>query len=91
MSVALIEHPETLDEGGHRPKQGGLLDPRMGTIDRNFKCQTCAEGMSECPGHFGHIELAKPVFHIGKVFYISNIYNSPFLFIFIKNKKKKES
>ncbi|PKK78623.1 DNA-directed RNA polymerase II subunit RPB1 [Rhizophagus irregularis] len=65
MSVALIEHPETMDESGHRPKQGGLLDPRMGTIDRNFKCQTCAEGMSECPGHFGHIELAKPVFHIG--------------------------
>jgi DNA-directed RNA polymerase beta' subunit len=44
---------------------GGLMDPRMGTIDRNFKCQTCGEGMSECPGHFGHIELARPVFHIG--------------------------
>nr|CAG8499060.1 13409_t:CDS:2 [Entrophospora candida] len=63
MSVSLIEHPETMDETG-RPKQGGLLDPRMGTIDRNFKCQTCGEGMSECPGHFGHIELAKPVFHV---------------------------
>jgi DNA-directed RNA polymerase beta' subunit len=21
--------------------------------------------MSECPGHFGHIELATPVFHVG--------------------------
>jgi len=21
--------------------------------------------MSECPGHFGHIELAKPVYHPG--------------------------
>ena len=21
--------------------------------------------MTECPGHFGHLELAKPVFHIG--------------------------
>ncbi|CAG8480442.1 9889_t:CDS:2 [Paraglomus brasilianum] len=65
MSVAIIEHPETMDETGHKPKTGGLLDPRMGTIDRNFKCMTCNEGMSECPGHFGHIELAKPVFHIG--------------------------
>ncbi|CAG8604253.1 17477_t:CDS:2, partial [Acaulospora morrowiae] len=66
MSVAQIEHPETMDESSpHRPKQGGLLDPRMGTIDRNYKCQTCGEGMSECPGHFGHIELCKPVFHIG--------------------------
>lgn len=28
-------------------------------------CATCGENMSECPGHFGHIELAVPVFHIG--------------------------
>ncbi|KAJ3202482.1 DNA-directed RNA polymerase II subunit rpb1 [Entophlyctis luteolus] len=44
-------------------KPGGLLDSRMGTVDRNFKCQTCNENMTDCPGHFGHIELAKPVFH----------------------------
>jgi DNA-directed RNA polymerase II subunit RPB1 len=65
-SVAKIEHPEVMDETTHKPKMGGLMDPRMGTIDRNFKCQTCGEGMSECPGHFGHIELARPVFHPGK-------------------------
>jgi hypothetical protein len=54
-----------MDEATRKPKLGGLMDPRMGTIDRNFKCQTCGEGMSECPGHFGHIELARPVFHPG--------------------------
>lgn len=54
-----------MDEATHRPKIGGLMDPRMGTIDRNFKCQTCGEGMSECSGHFGHVELARPVFHPG--------------------------
>ncbi|CCM03707.1 uncharacterized protein FIBRA_05853 [Fibroporia radiculosa] len=64
-SVAKIEYPEVMDEATHKPKSGGLMDPRMGTIDRNFKCQTCGEGMSECPGHFGHIELARPVFHPG--------------------------
>lgn len=64
-SVAKIEHPEVMDETTHKPKMGGLMDPRLGTIDRNFKCQTCGEGMSECPGHFGHIELARPVFHPG--------------------------
>jgi DNA-directed RNA polymerase II subunit RPB1 len=64
--VAKIEHPEVMDEATHKPKLGGLMDPRMGTIDRNFKCQTCGEGMSECPGHFGHIELARPVFHPGE-------------------------
>ena len=30
-----------------------------------FRCQTCAGNMTECPGHFGHIDLAKPVFHPG--------------------------
>jgi len=65
LSVAKIENPELWEEGTHKPKLNGLMDPRLGTIDRNFKCQTCGEGMSECPGHFGHIELARPVFHIG--------------------------
>ncbi|CAG2121205.1 unnamed protein product, partial [Medioppia subpectinata] len=48
-----------------RPKLGGLMDPRQGVIDRTSRCQTCAGNMTECPGHFGHLELAKPVFHIG--------------------------
>ncbi|CDS13468.1 Putative DNA-directed RNA polymerase(Fragment) [Lichtheimia ramosa] len=65
MSVAKVEFPELYDEGTQKPRVGGLLDPRMGTIDRNYKCQTCGEGMAVCPGHFAHIELAKPVFHIG--------------------------
>ncbi|XP_035693394.1 DNA-directed RNA polymerase II subunit RPB1-like [Branchiostoma floridae] len=51
-------------EGG-RPKLCGLMDPRQGVIDRSARCQTCAGNMAECPGHFGHIELAKPVYHIG--------------------------
>lgn len=40
MSVAKIEFPETMDETRQRPRVGGLNDPRLGTIDRNFKCQT---------------------------------------------------
>ncbi|KAG8902646.1 DNA-directed RNA polymerase II subunit rpb1 [Tulasnella sp. 403] len=72
-SVAKIEFPEVMDESGQRPKSGGLMDPRMGTIDRNFKCQTCGESMSECPGHFGHIELARPVFHIGFLIKVKKI------------------
>ena len=56
---------KAMDEATHKPKMAGLMDPRMGTIDRNFKCQTCGEGTSECPGHFGHIEVASPFFHPG--------------------------
>ncbi|MCJ1486148.1 DNA-directed RNA polymerase II subunit rpb1 [Schaereria dolodes] len=65
MSVAHIEYPETMDEQKQRPRELGLNDPKLGSIDRSFKCATCDENMSECPGHFGHIELATPVFHIG--------------------------
>ncbi|ORY05979.1 beta and beta-prime subunits of DNA dependent RNA-polymerase [Basidiobolus meristosporus CBS 931.73] len=63
-----------MEEGGvQKPKTGGLLDPRMGTIDRNYKCQSCGEGMVECPGHFGHIELAKPVYHVGFIVKVKKI------------------
>ncbi|KAH9170999.1 beta and beta-prime subunits of DNA dependent RNA-polymerase [Lactarius sanguifluus] len=75
-SVVKVEYPEVMDETGHRPKLGGLMDPRMGTIDRNFKCQTCGESMSECPGHFGHIELARPVFHPGFIVKVKKILES---------------
>lgn len=50
-------------------KDGGL----PAAIDRNFKCQTCLEGMAECPGHFGHIELARPVFHAGFIVKVKKI------------------
>ena len=43
---------------------GGLMDPRQGVIDRASRCQTCAGNMNTCPGHFGHISLTKPVFHV---------------------------
>lgn len=58
-----IKYPEIYENG--RPKMGGLMDPRQGVIDRASRCQSCAGTMTECPGHFGHIELAKPVFHPG--------------------------
>ncbi|KAL5997271.1 DNA-directed RNA polymerase II subunit rpb1 [Asimina triloba] len=63
MSVIQIEYSETMERG--KPKPGGLSDPRLGTIDRKLKCETCMANMTECPGHFGHLELAKPMFHIG--------------------------
>ncbi|CCE61385.1 hypothetical protein TPHA_0A03070 [Tetrapisispora phaffii CBS 4417] len=73
ISVAKIKFPETMDETQTRAKIGGLNDPRLGSIDRNLKCQTCQEGMNECPGHFGHIDLAKPVFHIGFISKIKKV------------------
>lgn len=58
-----IKHAMTTEAG--KPKLGGLLDPRQGPPDRTSRCQTCSGNITECPGHFGHLELAKPVFHVG--------------------------
>ncbi|WZZ10025.1 hypothetical protein YC2023_095946 [Brassica napus] len=63
MSVIHVEHSETTEKG--KPKVGGLSDTRLGTIDRKVKCETCMANMAECPGHFGHLELAKPMYHVG--------------------------
>lgn len=65
MSVCHIVYPETMDENRVKPREKGLNDPLLGSIERQNKCKTCTQSMSECPGHFGHIELAKPVFHPG--------------------------
>jgi DNA-directed RNA polymerase II subunit RPB1 len=47
------------------PVKQGLNDPKLGTIDFRKPCETCGMKQSECPGHFGHMELAKPMFHYG--------------------------
>ena len=49
----------------YEPKKGGLVDLRLGTCDIYLPCMTCGENSLECPGHFGHTELAEPVFHFG--------------------------
>ncbi len=48
----------------NQPVQGGLFDKRMGVIEYKSVCQTCEQTNAFCPGHFGHIELARPVFHV---------------------------
>ena len=61
-SVAEITKSETFN--GNEPVYNGLFDPRMGVIDHNKSCVTCGQKNTFCPGHFGHITLAKPVFYV---------------------------
>ena len=61
-SVAEIVSTDTF--AGNDPIIGGLFDPRMGVVDHNKICQTCEQKNTFCPGHFGHIVLAKPLFYI---------------------------
>jgi len=63
ISVAKIVTPELYDREGY-PVDGGLMDIRMGVIDPGLRCKTCGAKLKECPGHFGYMELARPVLHI---------------------------
>lgn len=48
---------------GNEPVLHGLYDPRMGVTDATRLCATCEQRSTFCPGHFGHVELAAPVFY----------------------------
>ena len=64
MSAAEITVPDTYDDDGY-PIEGGLMDKRLGVIDPGLRCETCGARAGECPGHFGHVELARPIIHVG--------------------------
>ncbi len=63
MASAKIVTPELYDKEGY-PVDGGLMDIRLGVIDPGLKCKTCGSKLKECVGHFGYIELARPIVHI---------------------------
>ena len=64
MSVRKIIWADTYDDDGF-PYPQGLMDLHLGVIDPGLRCKTCDNKAADCPGHFGHIELAKPVIHVG--------------------------
>ncbi|BBG24508.1 DNA-directed RNA polymerase subunit A' [Sulfuracidifex tepidarius] len=66
MSVTAIITSDVYDEDG-TPIEGSVMDPRLGVIEPGQKCPTCGNTLGNCPGHFGHIELVRPVIHIGFV------------------------
>ena len=57
-SVCEITSPSTA-EG----KLNGLFDPRMGVLENGKICRSCGQNNHNCPGHFGHFMLARPVYY----------------------------
>ncbi len=51
-----------LYEADGTPVTGGLRDPHFGAIEPGERCPVCGNTREMCPGHFGKIELPKPVF-----------------------------
>eukprot|EP01054_Gregarina_sp_Poly1_P003122 Gregarina_sp_Poly_1__3121@NODE_187_length_11680_cov_128_523810_g166_i0_p1_GENE_NODE_187_length_11680_cov_128_523810_g166_i0NODE_187_length_11680_cov_128_523810_g166_i0_p1_ORF_typecomplete_len1811_score286_02RNA_pol_Rpb1_5/PF04998_17/7_8e02RNA_pol_Rpb1_5/PF04998_17/9_2e116RNA_pol_Rpb1_1/PF04997_12/1_5e85RNA_pol_Rpb1_2/PF00623_20/2_5e70RNA_pol_Rpb1_6/PF04992_14/1_2e54RNA_pol_Rpb1_3/PF04983_18/1_1e38RNA_pol_Rpb1_7/PF04990_12/1e37RNA_pol_Rpb1_4/PF05000_17/1_8e35_NODE_187_length_11680_cov_128_523810_ len=70
-SVCEVDSAELYENGV--PKTGGLNDPLMGTTDYRINCKSCSMDFKLCPGHFGHINLVKPVYNVGFVGAILNI------------------
>eukprot|EP00117_Sycon_ciliatum_P001892 scpid14119/ scgid7360/ DNA-directed RNA polymerase III subunit RPC1; DNA-directed RNA polymerase III subunit A len=47
------------------PVPFGVLDHRLGTSEKDNKCETCGQPLADCVGHFGFVDLALPCFHVG--------------------------
>jgi len=62
MAVVKLVVPDTYNDDGY-PIEGGLADTRMGVIDPGLRCKSCGGTIRTCPGHFGSIELIRPVVH----------------------------
>ena len=62
-----------LYEKNSEPKYGSLMDTRMGPNNKNILCKTCKNDINSCPGHFGHIELAVPVYNVLFLKYVKKI------------------
>ena len=46
----------------NQPIANGVFDARFGVIENGKVCPTCKQTNQFCPGHFGHIQLARPVY-----------------------------
>ena len=70
-SVADILTPDTYES--NYPKNNGLFDHNMGSIDASIICPTDEKKAELCPGYFGKIDLALPVFNHHFVNYVEMI------------------
>ncbi|NWR85762.1 RPA1 polymerase, partial [Furnarius figulus] len=62
LSVKPLTNPQYLDNMGN-PAANGLYDLALGPPDSREVCATCMQNFSNCPGHFGHIELPLTVYN----------------------------
>jgi DNA-directed RNA polymerase II subunit RPB1 len=46
----------------NQPVPNGVFDARFGVVENGKVCPTCKQTNESCPGHFGHIQMARPVY-----------------------------
>ena len=76
LALTEIKHKTIHDIETRKPFSGGPLDLKLGVSTTETKCETCNQGLQDCPGHWGKISLILPVFHIALFKEIINILNS---------------
>ncbi|XXH03433.1 hypothetical protein Hte_009835 [Hypoxylon texense] len=52
---------------GREPTSNGILDKRLGISSKTGTCSTCGLRLQDCVGHWGHVRLPLPAFHIGYI------------------------
>jgi len=70
-SVVEVTKTDTYEKDN--PVIKGLFDPRMGVTETGKKCSTCGQNNISCPGHFGHIELARPIYNYHFIKHVEKI------------------
>jgi DNA-directed RNA polymerase II subunit RPB1 len=73
-SVVEVEKPNAYENGV--ALIGGLASTALGVASRDQTCTTCTLDLKDCPGHFEHIDLAKPSIHPGYASFIYKILQS---------------
>ena len=63
MAAVEVTRPELYDNDGF-PIENGVMDTKMGIIDPGLRCRTCGQNVGKCFGHFGFVELVKPVLNV---------------------------
>ena len=60
----VFRHQRTIENGKFVNTENSVRDPRMGPLDRLSVCGTCGKKTGTCNGHWGHINLTEPVYHV---------------------------
>lgn len=69
MATTEITRYDLYDKDGY-PVENGVMDSRLGVIDPGMRCKVCGGSVGTCLGHFGYIELSRPVLHIRYIKFI---------------------
>ena len=73
-AVVEVSDRKLFDLGNDRAVvPNGPLDGRMGISNKTKNCETCGCSLKVCNGHFGHVKLVLPAFHVGYFKRVINI------------------